>query len=311
VTTQMAQATGTLPLEEWKEIDDAVVRAIQPELQFFDDLRGSGTFTVPDGLGTTVLESMMIGDITPAEINMDGLAKADQDRPLMDMTGIPLPIIHKDFTIPLRHVRVSRKSGYAFDTALPADAAVKVAQEVEKLALGVGLNYMFAGRSLYGALNFPQRLTVELEDPLQPGWTGNDLIKDIIQMKAASRDVGFRGPWRMYVGSGWDDLMEEDYSATKGVNTLRERVLAMRGIRSIDVLDFMPAYEILLMQMDPRVARAVIAMPPTTLQWEQQGGMEMLFKVMAIMVPWFRADFYGATGLVHGAVGGDGPGGST
>jgi hypothetical protein len=83
----------------------------------------------------------------------------------------------------------------------------------------------------------------------------------------------------------------------------------MRGIRSIDVLDYMPAYDIMLIQPDPRVGRAVVAMPPTTLQWEQQGGMEILLKIMAIMVPWFRADFYGATGLVHGAVPG-GVGGS-
>lgn len=301
-TTMLASATGLLMDEEWKQIDNAVIRAAMPELTFFNQLRAANPVVVPNGLGTTILESMMIGDITPAEINMDGLARADQDRPLTDMTGVPLPIVHKDFTLPLRDVAVSRKSGYPLDTSLPTDAAVKVAEEIEKLAVGVGVNFMFAGRSLYGMTNFPGRLTVELSDPTDGGWSGSDLVDDIVEMKAASKAVGFRGPWRMYHGSAWDGFFEKDYSTSKGTNTLFERIKAIRGIASIESLDFMPEGDIVLIQMDPRVARAVTAMPITTLQWEQQGGMEINLKVMAIMVPEFRADFYGGTGLIHGVV---------
>jgi uncharacterized linocin/CFP29 family protein len=303
-TSMLNSATGVLTYDEWKQIDQTVVRAAMPELTFFNQLRAANQVTIPNGLGTTVLESMMIGDITPAEINMDGLARADQDRPLTDMTGVPLPIIHKDFTLPLRDVMVSRKSGYPLDTALPVDAAVKVGEEVEKMAVGVGLNYQFAGRHIWGMTNFPGRLTVELSDPEAPGWEGADLIDDIVEMKAASKAVGFRGPWRVYHGSGWDGYLEKDYSGTKGTNTLADRVQAIRGIRSIESLDFMPEFDIVLIQMDARVARAIVALPLTTLQWEQQGGMEINLKVMTIMVPEFRADFYGGTGLVHGAVGG-------
>ena len=305
-TAMLSQATGTLIHDEWIEIDRAVVKAAQPRLEFFNAIRGANTVTIPNGLGTTVYESSMIGDISPAEVNMDGLAIADQDRPLMDLTGIPLPIIHKDFSLSLRQVAVSRKSGYPLDTSLPVDAAIKVAQEVEKLTVGIGINYSFAGRHLYGAINFPDRLTVELSDPEAPGWTGKDLLSDVLKMKQASVDVGYNGPWRMFVGSGWDTLLDMDYSDAKGDNTLRERILRTRGIQSIDSLDYMPRFDIILIQMDPRVARAVIAMPLTTLQWEQQGGMEIRLKVMTIMVPQFRADFYGGTGLVHGSVGGSG-----
>lgn len=302
VTSQLAQATGVLTDQEWIQIDGDVTKAARPQLQFFNDLRSSNQIVIPDGLGTTVLESMMIGDITPAEINMDGLARADQDRPLMDRTGIPLPIIHKDATIPLRDLRVARKGGYQLDTDYLADSAVKVAEEVEKLAVGVGINYMFAGRNLYGMTNFPGRLTVELSDPTLGGWTGEDLVNDVVEMQQASRAVGFRGPWRMYVGSGWDSKLSKDYSTSKGTNTLEDRIKAIRGIRSIDTLDFMPEWDIVLIQMDSRVARAVIGLPLQTLQWEQQGGMEINLKIMAIMVPQFRADFYGGTGLVHAAV---------
>ena len=39
----------------------------------------------------------------------------------------------------------------------------------------------------------------------------------------------------------------------------------------------------------------------TTVQWESHGGMQINFKVMAIMVPQLRADFTGQTGIVHGS----------
>ena len=57
-----------------------------------------------------------------------------------------------------------------------------------------------------------------------------------------------------------------------------------------------------MVQMTSDVARAVSALDITTLQWEGMGGMEMNFRVMAIMVPQLRTDFYGNTGIMHGAV---------
>jgi hypothetical protein len=38
----------------------------------------------------------------------------------------------------------------------------------------------------------------------------------------------------------------------------------------------------------------------TTVQWEEQGGLLLNFKIMAIMVPQLRADHNGNTGIVHG-----------
>ena len=46
-------------------------------------------------------------------------------------------------------------------------------------------------------------------------------------------------------------------------------------------------------------ARPIAVLP---FQWEGQGGMEVNFKVMAILVPQLRDDFNGNTGIVHGTV---------
>lgn len=305
VNTQLANAEGIFLFDEWKEFDRAVQEAPRNTLQAFADLQAAASFNIPNGMGVTFIESYMRGDITPATVHMDALTLGDSDRPLTDLAGIPLPIISKDFVVSLRDLEVSRRSGMPFDTTMPADMAVKVMEEVEKLTVGVGVNYMFAGKALYGYLNFPQRLTVELSDPEDPSWTGSDLVADFIEMREASKAVGYKGPWRVYTGSGWDAKLDLDTSAVKGSDTLRERLLKIRGIRSIDTLDYMPEWDIVFVQMDPRVARAVVALPLQTVQWNVS-PFEAHMKVLTIAVPWLRHDFYGGTGIVHGSVTGSG-----
>jgi len=54
-------------------------------------------------------------------------------------------------------------------------------------------------------------------------------------------------------------------------------------------------------QQTSDVIREVVGMDITTVQWEEEGGMRLNFKVMAILVPQLRADFNGNTGIVHGS----------
>ena len=82
---------------------------------------------------------------------------------------------------------------------------------------------------------------------------------------------------------------------------MRDRLLKLDGITGVATLDFLSGFQVLLIQMTPEVARAVIAMRPQTLQWEEKGGMEICMKVMCVMVPELRADYNGNTGIVHGS----------
>ena len=53
------------------------------------------------------------------------------------------------------------------------------------------------------------------------------------------------------------------------------------------------------MQMTSDVARAVIGMDFTTVQWPSKGGMQQNFKVMTIQVPQIRSTFAGRSGIMH------------
>jgi hypothetical protein len=74
----------------------------------------------------------------------------------------------------------------------------------------------------------------------------------------------------------------------------------IEGIQDVKTLDYLTDYEAILVQMTADVARMVIGMDITTVQWETKGGMQVNFKVMAIIVPQLRADFNANCGIIHG-----------
>jgi len=305
-TVPLANAAANLLREEWKYIDLAVIEAATPRLRAWSDLRGSsGALTIPQGMGKTVVESSRVKDITPAKVSMDGLAQADMDVPGGDTIGVPLPIIHKDFRFSARQLAVSRNGQLPLDTTAASMAARKVAEEIEQMTIGIGAGagFEFAGYQIQGYTGFSDRLTYDISNPTLGGWDPMTLVKEVIAMRKAAEDVGFYGPFKMYVSADWSAILDEDYkqgTSTSSATTIRQRIMSIDNISGITTLDYLSGFQILLVQLTPDVARAIVGMDLTTLQWEQQGGMEIRLKVMAIMVPQLRADFYNGTGIVHG-----------
>lgn len=296
----MAQ-NATLRRDEWIQIDTAVMAAARERLRLISDLRGSGlTFTIPNGMGKTVLESERMSDITPATISMDPARKSEGDRPEFDIINLPLPVIHKDFFFNARQIATSRNNGPGIDVTSAQLAARRVAEEAEKLALGTSGSFSYGGGTVYGLTNFPQRLTTVLTHPTQSDFTGPLLVDEVLGMRQQSMNNFYFGPWVLYNSPAWDQYLDDDYSTLKGDNTLRQRIMAINGIQDVRTLDFLTGYQLILVQQTSDVIRLVMGMDVTTLQWETEGGMRINFKVMAIMVPQIRADIDDQTGIVHG-----------
>lgn len=304
----LVNATATLRKEEWIELDRAVVQAARERLRLVADLRGAGlTYNLTNGMGKTVLQTQTQSDITAARISMNPISKADGDRPEFEINNLPLPVIHHDFWFSAREIAASRSDGYTpIDTTTAQAAARKVAEEAEKLALGTADSFSYGGGTIYGLVNFNLRITkTGLNDPAGGSWTPSKTVTDVLDMRQKSIDNFHYGPWMLYMGTTWNKYLDEDYSASKGDNTLRERLKKIDGIQDVRTLDFLSganAKDIILVQMTSDVIRIVNGMDITTVQWETQGGMQINFKVMAIMVPQLRADFNDKTGIVHGTV---------
>jgi len=297
----LQNSTATLRKDEWKILDDAIVLAAKERLRIVSDLRGAGlTFSIPNGMGKTVLETETMSDITPAIVSMDPSRQSEADRPEFELTNLPLPVIHKDFFFNARQVATSRNSGAGIDTSTAQAAARRVSEEAEKLCIGTGGSISYGGGSVYGLTNFPQRITsAGLTSPSESGWTPAVTVREVLGMRQASEDAKHFGPWVLYTSPFWDLYLDDDYSDAKGDNTLRQRIAAINGISAIRTLDHLDGEQMVLVQQTSDVMRLVMGMDITTLQWETHGGMRLNFKVMAIMVPQLRADYYGNTGIVH------------
>ena len=295
-------ANATLRKEEWKILDEAIVRVAKDRLRVVADLRANGlTYSIPNGMAKTVLETETVGDITPATISMDPARDGENDRPEYELTNLPLPVIHKDFFFSARQVATSRNLGSTIDTTSAELASRRVAEEAEKLVLGTGSSFSYGGGTIYGLTNFPSRITQTITQP-----TGSNqltTVREILAMRQASEDAKHYGPWVLYNSPSWDQYLDDDYSTQKGDNTLRQRIRAISGIQDVRTADYLGSgYQLLLVQQSSDVIRMVMGMDITTIQWETHGGMRLNFKVMAIMVPQLRADFNGNTGIVHGSV---------
>lgn len=296
----LLNANATLRKDEWKILDEAVVMAAKERLRVVADLRSAGlTFNVPNGMSKTVLETETVSDITPATISMDPARESEGDRPQYDLTNLPLPVIHKDFYFNARQVAASRNMGASIDTTMAQLAARRVSEEAEKLVIGSN-QFAYGGGTIYGLTNHPNRVTtVSVTLPTNTGWVPSTLVQEVLAMRQASENKFHYGPWALYNSPSWDQYLDDDYSASKGDNTLRQRILAINGINGVRTLDFLSGYQLVLVQQTSDVIRLVIGMDITTIQWETLGGMRLNFKVMAILVPQIRADYNGNTGVVH------------
>lgn len=301
-TTLVTNAPATLRKDDWILLDTAIIKAAKPRLRAVADLRSAGLqFTVANGMSRTVLEHEAQSDISPAIISMDGMRQGESDRPQFDLRSLPLPIIHKDFSFSARQVMASRNGGSPLDTTTAELAGRRVAEEVEKLTLGVADSYSFGGGTVYGYTNFPQRLTQGLTTPTTSNH--NVTVEEVLEMRKKSTDNGYYGPWVLYYSPAWYAHMDGDYdTANRNDTTLRKRLEAIEGIAAVRPADYLTGTTLLLVQQSADVARMVVGMDITTVQWESHGGMQLNFKVMTIMVPQLRSDYGSQTGIVHGSV---------
>jgi len=304
VAVPVLNATATLRKDDWKLLDEAVVKAAKPRLKAVADLRGRGLqYTIPNGMARTVLETETVSDITEAIVSMDGLRESEGDRPLFELTNLPLPIIHKDFNFSARQVMASRNGGSPLDTTAAELASRRVAEMAEQLLLGVASSYTYGGGTIAGYTNFEGRMTKVLTNPAtDTDWTPATTVEEVLAMRLQSQNQYHYGPWVLYSSPSWDVYMDDDYSSAKGDLTLRDRLRKIEGIEDVKTLDYLTNYDLILVQMTPDVVREVVGMDVTTVQWESKGGMQLNFKVMAILVPQLREDQNGNTGIVDGSV---------
>lgn len=300
------QTNGTLRRDEWKTLDEAILKASRQRLGGIDDLISAGlTYNLGNAMGTTVLEWHDVGDFMEASLTMDGVTRSIGDRPRFQFNYLPIPIIHVDYEINARVLAASRNLGNPLDTIDAEMAARRVQEKLEDM-LFTDTHYHFGEKdergenTIYSYVNHPDRNIVNLSiDWNDSGVTGAMIMQDVRDAKQASINAYHYGPWKMYISTNFETKLDDDYDATTPGTTIRERIMKIEGITAIKTIDRLAADTVLLVQMTSDVVRLVRGMGLQNVEWQTEGGMITKYKVMTIQVPQIRSDQNKRSGIVH------------
>lgn len=292
-------ATALLRYDEWKDIDRTVIVSAAERLIAVGDLRARGLTHNLGSIGHTISMWETMGDMTEADISMSAITRGEKDVPEFGTAQVPVPIVHKDFSYELRRLAASRAMGGSIDSTTAAIAGRVVAERTEKM-LFRGAPVKVDGATIYGYLTHPDRNTVDLTENWDAvGKTGAEIIGDVQQMLAAARLDRYFGPYMIYVPAGYQGKLGDDYRDSDD-RTIRDRILALDNqILDIKIADFLPANNVILVNMTRDVVDLAIAQDITTVQWSVMGGMLEEFKVMAVWVPRIKSTQEGRSGIVH------------
>lgn len=303
----VTNAPATMTKDQWKYMDQKLVTVARPLLRVWSDLVGAGlTYTVPDGMGTIVLQEQTITDGGSVRVDMDALVESERDRPTFDIRNFPLPIVHGDVSFSARQLAVSRRQGTGgvsapLDTTMLEQVTRRLVEKVELMTIGQATSYSYGGGTVYGLTTKPQRLTTTMTNPTDPSWTPSLFIDEILLMLSALQDINFNGPYGMYFSPNWSKYINGDYTQAYSADTLGTRIDKIDDISFRRKLRFgLTGFQVILFELNPSVIRAVTGMRLQTIQWDSKGGLAKNFKIMAIMVPQLRSNASDQTGINHG-----------
>lgn len=298
----------TLRHEEWKFFDEALVEEALIQLKGVADLRAAGLVRpVANSLGKTVFAYEKATFMDVAEVSLFGETATDNDKVEFQLNNLPLPMIHKDFFIPLRTLEASRNQNEPLDTTQVRTAGRVIAEMEEQLLFQGGPT--FGGLPIYGYTNFPQRHHAgygtggDWTVANQGTKTGVQILDDLLTMIQALQADRFYGPYFLYVSRDSGPTLENDYNPTFSTKTIRERLEQVDGVQKVQVVDKLPNATVVLVNATMDTACWVQGESLQTVQWDSAGGMKLHFKAFEIGVPLLRSDIQGRCGLFHMAAG--------
>lgn len=292
-----------LRLREWIQFDATVIMVARQRLVAIADLFQAGlTYGVPNALGIMQVQWERFSDLTGADVSMNGLTQSQNDRFELDLQSIPLPIVHKDFQVSIRQLEAYRNLGTPIDTT-QAQLATRIVAEKLEAILFSGTTVGSAGNIIQGYTNFTNRITGSVTTA---SWltqaasvtTAGTIVTDILAMIAAAQAKNMFGPYMLYVPQATFTAFGNDFKANSAL-TILQRCKEISGIIDIKPTTNLTGSNVILVQFTSDVVDVIDGIQPTLVQWDSQGGMQVNFKVMAIIVPRLKADKNLQCGIVH------------
>lgn len=288
---------------EWREYDKAVTQIARGNFTLVTDMMANGMRRpLVNPMATTQLVWDRAGDMDDAQIDMTGEASDQRDRMEFSQDSMPIPIIHKGFRLNIRTLMASRANGTGLDVTTAQLAARRVVFTIEKLFLYGQFTAGAGAGSLYGMTTYPYRNTGSLAADWSSA-TAAQIFSDVNSMIQAMETKSQFGPYGLYIPTAYAQALRKDYDArTLGGGagySVMSRLKEIENLKYIKTNVFLPAGNVVMVNLDPNTAEVLDGFPPRLIEWQSQGGMIFLFRVMSIMLPRIKRDALDQNGIVH------------
>ncbi len=183
-----------LQKDEWKRLDDAVVRVARTQLTAISDLRAAGLTRNLGSLGVMIDEYEKVSEIDEAEQNMTGISPGQKDLPEYTLASVPVPVTFRDFQVNIRTLEASRTRGGAMDTVTAEMCTRRVSEKLDDMVFN-GATIQVDGATILGLTTEGNRQTGTLTDTAGEGWlpsAARDIVGDVLSMIGDLELINYR-----------------------------------------------------------------------------------------------------------------------
>jgi hypothetical protein len=300
LSQKFLNVNGTLPHEAYIKWDEKVVDVARKELTLVQDMARYNLVDASLDLGDIVANYEKIGDMTSANVDMDGVTPGQRDRIVFTTAGVPVPIFHKEFQLNQRQIQAAMdRPGRQLTTLGVSTATRLVADKVNEMCWD-GFNRVVDGKQIFGLTNHPNRNTKSISN----AWGGGSEtpIADVQDMitKLQADNYGYgENSCVLYVSSDNWSFIDNDYSTAKGEKTYKQRFEAFAPIAEVRLGTGLSDGELVLVEMREDVVELKVAQDFTWFENPQQHMMQHDFEVMSAMALVVKTDSNNNCGVVH------------
>lgn len=292
------QVNAMLRKYDWEVLDAAVYDTAHEQLMVVDDLVERGLTVDLGGLGAIYSTYEMLPEMASANIDMAADTEGENDRASFAPISVPIPIIHKPFTLNLRQIDAARRSGQPLDVTHVIGATRAVRVSLENMVVN-GSTINVAGNTIAGFTTAPQRIsnTATNFGGGDFGTEGNG-YKTINGMVNELAQDGFAGPYGAYVSRTQYGQLTRRFTDGSGQTELTALVSLVPGLQYVKPSDRLADGNVVVVQLTRDVIDLAIAQDIIPVMWQEKGGLVSKFIVMGAMAPRIKTDG-SKTGVAH------------
>jgi hypothetical protein len=312
IEAQQLRTAAPLPVRSEVVLDQAVMDVGMQRLAFVADLLAEGlTYNLPDPLSVPFLEHQTRNQTGTARRVMNPSSRGENSLPKMSSGRLPIYLTMADFQLDIRTLRMSQRVGIPLDTAGIQSDTRAVNEAIEDAAINGattldGQAFQVDGYTAKGLLNAPNANVATLTASAWSGTSpvGATVFAEILAMISTLVGDKKYGPYNLYVPTAVNIALNMDFKANGNDSILARIGQINTGGRPLRIrpLDYMPATKVALVQMTSDVVDIVDGQRPTVIPYTSLDGFTIYNVIMAIMVPRFRSDYDGNSGVVIGTL---------